>query len=219
MTAKVNIAKIRYIRSNLLRWIKNNKRAFPWRKKSITPYQFLVAEIMLKKTNARGVVNIYKKFISQYPTPNELAKAKVSKIKKIVTPLGLYRSRSLLLKNIAKVLTQNNEIFRNREDLLKINGLGQYIVNAYFVFVLGQRVPIVDRNVLRIYSRYFGIRFRNDPRRDKKIDTVALRCLPFKGYKEFNYALLDLSAAVCNSNKPHCSICPIRRYCDYTKTR
>lgn len=102
------------------------------------------------------------------------------------------------------------------EDLLELLGVGPYAAAAMASFHLGKRAIIVDNNVVRLYSRYFGFKADDQTRRSKKFLMFANRVTPINGFKEFNYALLDHTRALCKP-KPLCPHCPLKGNCVFKK--
>ncbi len=95
--------KIAWMRSRLLIWSEQNLRDYPWRTTK-DPYNILVAEFLLQRTNVDTVVPIYETFLTQYPTLEGLAYAPVNDIAKLLQPLGLFfrAERLSLTANIIK---------------------------------------------------------------------------------------------------------------------
>ena len=81
--------KIKWLRTKLKDWAKNNLRDYPWRNTS-EAYEILVAEFLLQRTDADTVEPIYKTFLTRYPTLDKLAKANIEDIAAILQPLGLF---------------------------------------------------------------------------------------------------------------------------------
>ena len=79
--------EIEWFTRRLLTWAKHNLRDYPWR---ITedPYSILVAEFLLQRTDADTVLPIYKVFLTQYPTLNELAIASLAEGIALVEDIG-----------------------------------------------------------------------------------------------------------------------------------
>ena len=48
----------------ILLWYKENGRAFPWRKKGLTNYQYIIAETLLQRTKAETVSNFFNEFLN-----------------------------------------------------------------------------------------------------------------------------------------------------------
>ena len=90
-------------------------------------------------------------------------------------------------------------------------------LNAVLCFAFGQRVEIVDTNVLRFFARYYGLEIRPDIRRNAQVWDEAKMLLPDLGgqVQQHNYGLLDFTAEVCRSRFPQCDICPLAASCSW----
>jgi len=199
----------------LLIWGKNNFRLFPWRIPGIGVYESLIAELLLRKTTAAQVEKVYPKFLRVFPRPEKLLESPASSLEDIVKPLGLYKQRVKVLKDIAGVLVTKG-LPRSLDEMRELPHVGIYIPNAIACFCLGERVPLIDANVSRIYSRFFGLNGPRDVRRNKEVQDLAWQLLPESKFIEFNYALLDFGALVCKGRgKPKCGDCPVNTGCKF----
>jgi adenine-specific DNA glycosylase len=57
-----------WLREQLLTWFEREKRSFPWREPGVSPYEVLVAEMLLQRTAAAGVARAYDEFFDHYPS-------------------------------------------------------------------------------------------------------------------------------------------------------
>jgi adenine-specific DNA glycosylase len=73
-------------------WGKDHQRIFPWRTTE-NPFRILIAELMLRRTQARQVIPVYNQFVAHYPDAEMLAKAPPEEVAEILFPLGLARTR------------------------------------------------------------------------------------------------------------------------------
>lgn len=205
-------------RKLLLLWYKVNKRDFPWRY-SNDPYKILVSEILLQKTNVSKVLPVFTQFIQKYPTINELRVAKQTEVEIIIKDLGLaYRAERLI--SIAKQIAADyqNKVPSQKNQLLKLRGLGNYVSSAVRCFAYNKRDAIVDTNIVRLIERVFNFKSsKNRPRDDKAIWQFAESLLPITKTKDYNYALLDFSALICSASNPRHDICPLKNICKYYK--
>lgn len=205
----------------LLNWYKNNNRKFPWRFKK-DPYDIIIAEIMLQKTNAEKVEKTYPLFLKKYPNIESIIIASDEEIKDILRYLGLQNEKVQILKNLANTIIKDHDgqIPSCKEDLLKIKGIGNYIANAILCFVFNKRVPIIDGNIIRILDRVFNIKSpKKNPRTDKDIWKKMEEIIPLNNYKQFNYALLDFASLICKFYSPKCEECFFTENCYYFKNR
>lgn len=200
----------------LLAWSQKNSPEYPWRKTS-DPYHIMVSEMLLRRTRASSVIDVYKKFIKKFPTVFSLAKSSVDEIENTIQSLGM-KSRSGKMKSAAKIIVENyaGKLPSKESELLTIVGKeSQYTVNAIRCFGLDQRVPIFDVNVKRIFERVFSIEFGKAAHKKKSSWEVVLTLVPEKNIRQYNWSLLDLGKAVCIPVNPKCPVCPLKSICDY----
>ncbi|MBS1263807.1 MAG: G/T mismatches repair enzyme [Methanonatronarchaeales archaeon] len=195
--------------NTLLEFAEENLRSYPWRATD-DPYRVLMAEIMLRRTRADQVEGVYNEFIKRYPTMEDLSRANEDDLREILETLGLVNRR---LKMMHETVEEVGEKYggntpTNPEELKGIDELGDYIANATACFAANRRFPILDTNVRRLISRYFGISDQ------KKIAKKAQKLLPNSDYRTYNLALLDFPAVYCRPN-PDCNNCTLNKACIY----
>jgi A/G-specific adenine glycosylase len=203
------------LRRRLLQWWKQNRREFPWRN-TRDPYHLLVAEVLLHRTRATQVVNLFHGVLEAYPTVSELAAADPDQLQQLLQSAGL-RWRVTLLWHAANeiVCRFGGRIPRARADLESIPGIGHYIASAVRCFAFGEADAIVDSNVVRVYGRVFDLLITDGLRRDRDFHKLAQSLVDPNHPREFNLALLDLADAVCTPRSPKCEQCPLLKHCAY----
>jgi A/G-specific adenine glycosylase len=203
-------------RRALIDWGQKNFRPFPWRFTS-DPYCLLMAEVMLHRTNAPQVVPVYERFIQRYPDLSDLAQATEEELQEILYSLGL-RWRVRLIHEMATELASrfNGQIPVERESLLALPGISDYIASALRCFSWNQPDALIDTNTVRIIARLFGVPLRDSLRRNKHFMTLIGSLVDPEQPKPYNYALLDLANKIClKSQLPNCPDCPVRLQCLY----
>jgi len=199
----------------LLEWWETNKRDYPWRRTQ-RPYEILIAEMLLRKTTAKQVENIYERFLKKYPNPLALSKARESALSKLLRPLGMEHRRAVIFIKFAKAVLKDHrgKIPSELKDLLKLPGVGMYAANAVLSFTYKQNVPIVDTNFIRVVERIFNLRSsKSRARNDKVIWDFARTLIPNGKSREFNLAVLDFAASICRSRSPSCDACQFSGIC------
>ncbi|MFH1683617.1 MAG: hypothetical protein ABIA67_01910 [Candidatus Margulisiibacteriota bacterium] len=202
------------IRKRLISWGKKNFAKFPWRH-TRNLFHALTVEILLQRTKAEQVLPVYKAFIKKFRSPKVLANARPSEIRKTIKSLGLLW-RAPLLKEMGAVITRayKGKVPCAYEVLINLPGVGPYAASAFISFHCDSHRSIVDSNVVRLYGRLFGFETGPETRRNKQMLELAKKMTPLKKHKEYNYALLDFTRAVCSPN-PKCHICCLRQCCGY----
>lgn len=213
MTPKERIADL------LIDWYRKNGREYPWRGKC-TPFQILMAEIMLQRTKADQVTPVYLAFLKKFPDPERLGEASRKEIAIYFSKLGLIRRARLVVLFAQDLLTRfNGKIPRDRKELLSLPSVGEYTADALLCFAFDEDVTVVDSNVCRIVSRVFGLKARGEARRDPRYRKILDEILPSGKAKEFNWALIDLGALVCKPNNPLCKLCPLGSLCKFAMSQ
>ena len=141
------------LRRKLLKWFDANQRDLPWRKNK-TAYRIWVSEIMLQQTQVVTVIAYYKRFLKRFPTVKKLAAAKESEILKLWEGLGYYR-RARQLHAAAKVVVEQHggKFPTDFDDVLALAGIGRYTAGAILSISGDQRLPILEGNTIRVFSR------------------------------------------------------------------
>jgi A/G-specific adenine glycosylase len=204
----------RAFQRRLLAWYRIHQRDLPWRK-TRDPYKILVSEIMLQQTQVDRVVPKYREFLRRYPSVKALAKARTTELRRLWYPLG-YNVRPLRLRRIAQRALRDHGgmIPGSYEGLLAMDGIGRYTAGAVLSFAFKQDAPIVETNVARLLSRYFGLGLRApDGRARRRLWQLASEVIPEgQGYL-INQAMMDFGATVCTARAPRCPTCVLRRTC------
>jgi len=204
--------KIEAFQEGLRKWAgeDDNIRQFSWREKD-SPFEILISEILLGATLASKVEPIYDEFIERYPDLEDLAEADVEELATLLEPLGLHKRRAAALVKIGKQL-KDTGVPADEDKLLELPYVGRYAANATLCFGFGERRPIVDANVVRIYNRIFNLDLK--PTGDYAWE-FAEQVIPDRDVQLFNLALLDFGAAICTDQSPRCSDCLFSENCYY----
>ena len=100
------------------------------------------------------------------------------------------------------------------KELKTLKGVGDYTAAAIASIAFGEPVAVVDGNVYRVLSRYYGIETPIDSTEGKKeFQTLAQSLLPINEPADYNEAIMDFGATQCTPNSPHCSACPLCETC------
>ncbi len=196
----------------LLEWYETHKRDLPFRK-SRDAWAILVSEIMLQQTRVEAVLHSYLRFMERYPSPREFALATEEEILEIWQGLGYYRRVRMLHQAAQKLASR--PLPQKAEEWQKLPGVGDYTAAAVASIAQNEAVVVLDGNVERVASRYFGLNHRARSRRERQVYKDALNqdLLDFKHPDLSNQALMELGALVCLPKNPRCADCPLQPRC------
>jgi len=198
----------------LINWYLQNKRDLPWRN-TTNSYQIWLSEIMLQQTRVAQGMPYFFSFTKSFPTVFDLANADEEQVLKLWQGLGYYSRARNLHKTAQYVANELNGIFPETfKELLKLKGVGEYTAAAIASFSYNEAVPVVDGNVFRVLSRYFGI--ESDialPATKKEFTELAFELMPKDNPAIFNQAIMEFGALQCVPKSPDCSICVFNESC------
>jgi len=200
----------------LIRWFEANGRDLPWRR-TRDPYRILVSEVMLQQTQVERVKDYYGRFLSRYPTVQDLAEAPRSGVMEEWAGLGYYnRARNLhkAAKHIAR--RHDGKFPRSLEAVRALPGVGGYTAGAVLSFAFNDPAPVLDTNVRRVLARVFlGRAPRRNAAEERRLGDVNLALIPPGKVWEFNQAVMELGAVICTARRPSCSSCVVRSRCRF----
>ena len=210
------IQQIQHIRAmktmftkRLLEWNEaSNKRQMPWKGEK-DPYKIWLSEIILQQTRVEQGLAYYNSFIKTYPTVKLLAEAPEQEVFKLWEGLGYYsRCKNLIAtaRFIANVL--DGKFPESYDNIRALKGVGPYTAAAITSFAYNQPFAVVDGNVLRVLSRYFGLTTAIDSTEGKKVyNKLAAELLDATSPAAYNQAIMDFGAVICKAQQPLCDVC------------
>ncbi|MQL95343.1 hypothetical protein Taro_027995 [Colocasia esculenta] len=177
-------------RASLLQWYDAKQRKLPWRTAASQAggagedraYAVWVSEVMLQQTQVATVVGYYNRWMERWPTVRHLASASQEEVNEMWAGLGYYRRARFLLEG-AKSIVEAGEFPRSAAALRQV-------------------VPVVDGNVIRVISRLKAI--SANPKESatvKNIWRLAGQLVDPSRPGDFNQALMELGATLCNANQ------------------
>ncbi|MEZ5871898.1 MAG: A/G-specific adenine glycosylase [Nitratireductor sp.] len=206
---------------HLLEWYDRQARTMPWRMPPeasrrgmrTDPYHVWLSEVMLQQTQVATVAAYFRKFVENWPTVGDLARADTDDVMKAWAGLGYY-SRARNLKKCAEVVAfeLGGTFPQNPEDLRKLPGVGDYTSAAISAIAFNKQVPVVDGNVERVVTR-LGEIDAPVPAAKPLVRAIVEQMVPPERPGDFAQAMMDLGATLCSPKRPSCLLCPLQGAC------
>lgn len=206
---------------DLLVWYDRHARTMPWRVSPADraigvepdPYRIWMSEIMLQQTTVAAVKAYFIKFITLWPTVQDLAAADDADVMAAWAGLGYYARARNLLKCARFVTLHHNGIFpRNYDQLMELPGVGPYTAAAISSIAFDLPETVVDGNVERVIARLFDIHTPL-PTAKAELTDLAKTLTPEKRPGDYAQSIMDLGATICTPKNPACGLCPWRKNC------
>lgn len=213
--------------NQIISWFRENGRALPWRE-TRDPYAIWLSEIILQQTRIVQGLEYWERFMAQYPTVEALAAASEDDVLKLWQGLGYY-SRARNLHAAAKQIVEMGKFPDTLEGIKSLKGVGDYTAAAIGSFAFDIPAAVVDGNVYRVLSRYFGIDTPiNSTQGKKEFAALAQSLIPEGNEKikpeafemelspisAYNQGMMDFGAIQCTPQSPKCLLCPLAETCE-----
>ncbi len=209
-----DIGRLEDFRQSLMAWYDRHRRDMPWRE-TRDPYAVWISEIMLQQTRVDQVLPYYDRFMSRFPTVEELGGARLDEVLKAWEGLGYY-ARARNLHRAARQIVERHDgrIPDDPGQISTLPGIGPYTAAAIMSIAYGRDLPVVDGNVARVLSRLFHITdYPAVSATKKRMAGLAERLLLKGSAGDFNQAMMELGAMICTPRQPRCGDCPVGNQC------
>lgn len=195
MRSKLTHKHIQTFQHTIKQFYQANKRSFPWRAQSNTPYHILVSEIMLQQTQTDRVVPKYKIFVRHFPNFKQLSKATLAEVITHWQGLG-YNRRAQNLHQCAQVVVKkyNSRLPREAEQLIKLPGIGLYTAAAIQAFAFNIPSVVIETNIRTVFLHHFFANKKNIP--DSDLFPLIQQTLDTTNPREWYAALMDYGSYV-----------------------
>lgn len=198
----------------LLAWYDERATPLPWRG-SRDLYRVWLSEVMLQQTRITTVKDYYARFLTRFPTLEDLANASLDEVLKVWEGLGYY-SRARNLHRLAQVVVheRQGQFPTTPEALQELPGIGRYTAAAIASIAFGARAAVLDGNVIRVLTRVTDVAEEiSSPRVEQQLWTLAEALLPEERCGDYNQAVMDLGRMICVPRRPLCEQCPVQAFC------
>ena len=198
----------------LIQWYNTHKRALPWRT-TRDPYCIWLSEIIMQQTQVAQGLPYYNRFLKAYPNVFALANASEDEVLKLWQGLGYYsRARNLHATSKYVATKLGGKFPTTYKDLKSLKGVGDYTASAIASICFKLPHAVVDGNVYRVLSRFFGNDTPIDTTAGQKVfKALASELLDHEQPGIYNQALMEFGARQCKPAKPNCEVCIFSSVC------
>ena len=176
-----------------------------------SPYRILIGTLISLRTKDTTTAVVAPRLFALADTPEAMVKLPAELIAKTIYPAGFYRNKAETILAISRILIDQHggQVPDELDTLLALPGVGRKTANL--VLILGFKKPgiCVDTHVHRISNRWGFVATATPDETE-----FALRDkLPRAYWLEYNELLVSFGQNLCHPTSPHCSTCPIQRFC------
>ncbi len=179
------------------------------------PWKILISTVLSQRTRDETTEKVSRALFSRYRTIEEISNADLRDLENILKPIGFYREKAKRIREIAKILVENynGNVPENKEELMKLPGVGSKTANIVLSMGFHQNYIAVDTHVHRIFNRLGIVKTKYPEETEKEL----MKIVPEDYWIRINSVFVEFGKKICKPIGPKCSICPLLEQCEYGK--
>jgi endonuclease-3 len=184
-------------------------------------FTFAVAVILSAQATDKKVNEVTPALFAAAPTPEKMVVLGIDGIKKYISQISFFINKAknifALSEKLAEYKTDNNQWvfpkkYHNRDELMKLPGIGQKTANVIMNVLWGAPNIGVDTHVFRNAHRYGWVdESDNTP---EKVEAKLLAVIPKKYHTIVNHVMVLHGRYICRAISPKCGECPVAKWCE-----
>lgn len=176
------------------------------------PFRVLVSCLISLRTKDEVTLEASERLFKIADTPEKMLTLTEEEIGKLIYPAGFYKTKSVTIKNICRILIEEygGKVPDEIDELVKLKGVGRKTANLVIVEGYCRPAVCVDTHVHRIFNRLGYVKTKNPD----KTELELRKHLPKDYWIRINEILVAYGRAVCRPVSPICSSCTLEALCD-----
>ena len=178
-------------------------------------FTLLVAVVLSAQSTDKGVNKVTEKLFKKADTPEKMYKLGILKIKNLIKNIGLFNSKAKNVFLLSKKLIEefNSVVPDNRDELIKLPGVGRKTANVILNTYFNKPFIAVDTHLFRLGNRIGLAKGKNV----LEVENNYLKIIPNWAMKDAHHWLILHGRYVCKARNPECNVCKIREFCEFFK--
>lgn len=177
-------------------------------------FQLLVAVILSAQCTDKRVNLVTPALFGRYPTAVAMSEATEGEIYAYIRSCSYPNAKSRHLLAMSRMLVTDfgGEVPANREQLLRLPGVGRKTANVVLAVLYQQAVMPVDTHVFRVSAR-LGLTHHADT--PLQCEQQLINTIPTAMLTNAHHWLILHGRNVCTARKPKCVTCGLSAYCEF----
>lgn len=180
-----------------------------------TAFELLVSTVLSAQATDKKVNEVTERLFKKYNTPYDFAYLTQEDLEKEIKEIGLYKNKAKNIISLSKCLVNDykGEVPKDRDELMKLNGVGRKTANVVVSNAFNIPAIAVDTHVFRVTNRIGLANAENVEETEKQL----MEIIPMEEWTKAHHAFIFHGRRTCIARKPKCEECTINKYCKYYK--
>ena len=187
---------------------------------STNEFTFAIAVILSAQATDKKVNEVTPALFRDVPTPEKMLALGIDGIKKYISQISFFNNKAKSIYNLSQQLAgacgdtdwHFPKKYHNRDELMKLSGIGQKTANVIMNVLWGAPNIGVDTHVFRNAHRYGWVGVHDNT--PEKVEEKLLKIIPRKYHDIVNHTMVLHGRYICRAISPKCTECPVAKWCD-----
>jgi endonuclease-3 len=174
-------------------------------------FTLLVAVVLSAQATDVGVNKATRALFKVADTPEKMLALGEAKLGDYIRTIGLWRNKAKNVMALSQALIRDSggEVPGDRDELVKLPGVGRKTANVVLNMAFGQPTMAVDTHIFRIGNR-IGLAPGKTP---EEVEAGLIRVIPPEYMRHAHHWLILHGRYVCKARRPECERCVIADIC------
>lgn len=182
------------------------------------PFELLIAVVLSAQCTDALVNKVTKQLFEKYKTPEDYVSVPLEELQQDIRSIGLYRNKAKNIQQLCRILIEqySGEVPKNRDELMKLPGVGRKTANVVVSVAFGVPAIAVDTHVERVSKRLGICRWKDSV---LEVEETLMKKIPKEEWSVTHHRLIFFGRYHCKAQSPKCDICPLLHLCREGKKR
>jgi endonuclease-3 len=186
---------------------------------SVNEFTFAVAVILSAQATDKKVNEVTPELFRVAPTPAKMLALGLDGLKSHIRVISFFNNKANNIIKLAEKLADGQgtdwrfpEKYHNRDELIKLPGIGQKTANVITNVLWGAPNIGVDTHVFRLSHRFGWVSDADNT--PDKVEKKLCKKIPKKYHDIVNHVMVLHGRYTCRAVRPKCELCPVAKWCD-----
>ncbi|WP_026689525.1 endonuclease III [Alteribacter aurantiacus] len=182
------------------------------------PFELTIAVLLSAQATDALVNKVTPGLFEKYKSPEDYIYVPLEELENDIRRIGLFRSKAKNIKKLCQSLLENynGEIPRERDELVKLAGVGRKTANVVASVAFGEPAIAVDTHVERVSKRLGICKWKDSV---LEVEKTLMRKLPMEDWSVSHHRFIFFGRYHCKAQSPQCPECPLLEFCREGKKR
>jgi len=176
------------------------------------PFELVIAVSLSAQCTDALVNKVTKTLFEKYKKPEDYLAVSLEELQNDIRSIGLYRNKAKNIRNLCKLLLEeySGEVPKDREELIKLPGVGRKTANVVMSVAYGIPAIAVDTHVERVSKRLGICKWKDSV---LEVEKTLMKKVPEEQWGQTHHRLIFFGRYHCKAQRPQCDICPLLDVC------